>query len=291
MTAFGRASLATSFGRLVVEIQSVNRRFLEMSVSLPKELAHLEMDVRRWIAEAVGRGQVSVRIEAAFDAELPLKAVPNIALARQLKQAWQEIGEALGLTDTSQVITSLIAQETGLVHFEIDKSDDGTYRSALHHAVKDALKAFIAMRQREGEVLRDDILSRIKTIQHKVESIHQRAGLAAEKYRQKIQAKVQELVPGLADNEERVIREVCIFADRCDYTEEVTRFRSHLLQLLETIDSGKPSVGKTLDFLLQELNREINTIGSKAMDTEVSQGVVIVKAELERIREQLQNVE
>lgn len=291
MTAFGRATVIASFGRLVAEVQSVNRRFLEMTVQLPKELAHFEMDVRRWISESVGRGQVTIRVEASFEAVAPIRAVPNLPLARQLKQVWQELGTAISLEVDSQSLVTLLSQEDDLIHYETDLTDEAIYRDALHQVVQEALKHFSQMRKQEGQALASDILMRVEIIQKGLERIEQRAGQATEKYRQRLMAKIQEFVPELVDNEERVMREVCIFADRCDYTEELIRFKSHLQQLTSTVDSDKPCMGKTLDFLLQELNRECNTIGSKAMDSEIAQDVVALKAELERIREQLQNVE
>ncbi len=291
MTAYGRACLVTAFGRLVVEVQSVNRRFLEVSVVLPPELAHFEMEIRRWIGNAVGRGQVMVRVQAFFEASAPLRAVPNLHLARQLCTVWQELGQAVGVTVEDADLIQILAKNEDITRYECDVTGDHIYLVALQDAVTQALESFLAMRRQEGEALQRDISARSAALRASIEVISGRSGEATEKYRQRLMTRLQELLPDAIENEERLLREVCVFADRVDISEELTRFRSHLEQFDATMQSDKPSVGKTLDFILQELHREINTVGSKSADYAASQVVVEIKAELERIREQLQNVE
>ncbi len=291
MTAYGRACLVTTFGRLVAEIQSVNRRFLEISVSLPKELQHLEMDIRRWIGEAVGRGQVTVRIEAFFESDAPLQATANLPLAKQLGHVWKDLGLAVGVEIGGSDLIKLLAQNQDIIKYQIDLSDHDVYLAALKQAIEQALSTFLAMREQEGATLQADIIARVAYLKESVDRISGRIGQATEKYRQKLIARIEELVPRNPETEERILREVCVYADRVDIAEEVTRLRSHLQQFEEAACCDKPCVGKTLDFILQELQREINTLGSKAADQEITQVVVGCKAELERIREQLQNVE
>lgn len=291
MTAYGRASLATAFGRLVVEIQSVNRRFLEIALALPKELSHLEMDIRGWITEAIGRGQVTVRIQATFDTDAPFKASPNLPLAKQLRKAWDEIGSAISAEVKDSDLLQILANEEQLIRYELDLGSTGVYRSALQEGVNAALAAFIAMRRREGNALLTDMAARIQLLRSSLERIESRSGNATEKYRQRLQARIAELVPGGIEHEERILREICLFAERADIAEEITRFKSHLNQFDEVMQSDQPAVGKTLDFIVQEMNREANTVGSKAMDSDIAQDVIGLKSELERIREQLQNVE
>ncbi len=291
MTAYGRASLSTSFGRLTVEIQAVNRKYLEMSLSLPRELSSFELEVRRWIAERVFRGQVSMRIHAVFDKETPLHVVANVPLARKLKEAWDQIAAAVGVDGQSAFHLEMLAHETELLRYEADSQGEEAYRKPLKEALNIALDQFMEMRVREGEALYRDIKQRLNGLKERIEKIAPRAILATEKYREKLVARLQEFFPGTAENEERLLREICLYAERIDIAEEITRFHSHLDQFQIQLDSGTGNIGKPLEFLLQELLRESNTIGSKSSDLVVTHTVVEMKGLLEQIREQLQNVE
>lgn len=295
MTAYGRSSLNASFGYLTVEIQSVNRKHLDMLFSLPKEFARFEIELRNLVTSHVHRGQLTVRIQATYTNETPIKVVPNIPLAKELKTAWDAISQALGMNTSSHFHLEMLAHESELFSYHEELEQSSVYRDALHQGIQEALTPFLAMRKQEGEVLKRDILKRLALMRTYLEKIAARTENAPTKYRDKLMHTLSQI--GMVDNEleERLLREVSLFADRIDIVEELTRAHSHLIQLETTLNpeaekKGLP-IGKTLEFLLQEIFREINTIASKSLDTEISHTVVAFKGEIERIREQVQNIE
>lgn len=289
MTAYGRAHLTTAWGRITAEIQSVNRKHLELNIVLPKELSRFDTHLRKLLSAAINRGQVSIKITAFFDQAMPVTVSPNLALARQLKKAWEAIAKDLNLPKES-INLSLLAQEGELLRYEEAVENEENYKSALTQVVERALEEFLSMRTREGSSLQQDIVQRFGVIRNQTAQIADIAPQVTEKYRQKLSSKLQELFANLGDNEERLLREVSLFAERSDITEEITRLQSHLNQAEDLLQSTAP-IGKTLEFLLQEMQREINTTGSKAADVSISRLVVDVKSELEKIREQIQNIE
>jgi uncharacterized protein (TIGR00255 family) len=291
MTAYGRSSISSSVGRFAVEIQSVNRKHLELNVFLPKELTRFESDIRKLISRFISRGQVTIKLFAKFDTSTPVSVIPNLPLVRQLKAAWDEIAQEVGLDKKNSFSLSLIQNETGVITYGEDLQNEEVYRNIICQAIEEALKGFVEMRNREGKELQTDIEARLSKMQKWIVQIEKLAPGATEKYRQKLIERLNEVVPGTFENEERILREVCLYAERIDISEEITRFNSHLKQAEILINNNTGSQGKTFEFLLQELNREINTIGSKSSDVEVSKLVIEVKSELEKIREQIQNVE
>lgn len=288
MTAYGRASKETSLGRFFVEIQSVNRKFLEINCYLPKELSHFDVEIKKWIGEAVSRGQLNVKLAATFDEKIPFAAKPNIPLARQLKEAWDKIATELGAKGFS---LDLLVNEKNIISYEENFQDEELYRQAIKEAVQSALKELLEMKDKEGKALQNDIAKRLKNLQQWLDQIAQKAPGATTRYRQKLIERLEEVLPGSAENEEKILREISIYAEKIDIAEETTRFSSHLKQFSDLLDSDIANGGKTLEFILQEMNREVNTIGSKSSDIEVSRLVIEIKSELERIREQIQNVE
>ena len=293
MTAYGRGVYDFEFGRITVDIQSVNRRFLEVNVSLPRLLTRFEMDIRKQIAASIGRGMLSVSVGWKTDSHKAISVVPNFALARAIKGAWEQLAEDLWLP--KELPLALLTQEKDLLLHEELMVEESVYQKALSEAVAMALQALLKMKRQEGEALARDVRERLKILKQEIASIEALAPQATEKFRQKLVARLSELVAGCLENEERVLREVAVYAERVDIIEEITRFKSHLSQfectLNKPLEQTADSRGKVLDFFLQELLRESNTIGSKASDGVVAQHVVTVKSELERIREQVQNVE
>lgn len=291
MTAYGRASLNTKVGHFVVEIQSVNRKFLEVNVVLPRELNQFDIELKKWLMPYLARGQVSVKVSVAFEGAVPFVVRPNLPLARQLKEAWAEIAKELNLPN-EQFDLSLLQRVEGLLCYEENRDEEENYREALKQSLDIALKGFLQMKVQEGGVLQADIALRLEKMRYSLRTIEQKMPLATNKYRDKLVARLEELVPGgHVENEERILREIALFAEKIDVTEELTRFNCHLTHLGELIHSSSLSVGKTLEFVLQELNREINTIGSKSSDMDIARVVIDIKSELERIREQIQNIE
>lgn len=291
MTAFGRAAIVASVGRFVVEIQSVNRKFLEIQTNLPKELSCFDPDVRKWISASIFRGQVIVKVFVHFENVAPLTVTPNLPLINQLLAAWYRVGEELGAKPNKDQLFSLIANEEEIFRYDIDLENEKLYREPLREAIALALEKFSEMREREGKALKEDISGRLRDLTQWIDLIEFKAPDASNRYRQRLIEKLNEVLPGCVENEDKILREVVLFAEKIDIAEEITRFRSHLMQFHELLDSESQNIGKTLDFLIQELNREINTIGSKSSEITITQKVVAVKSELERIREQIQNIE
>ena len=291
MTAYARASKDSSFGRIVVQISSLNRRHLEVVVNLPREFNIFDTDIKKWVTAQIGRGQVSVDISVSFKEEGPIKVTPNLLLVRQLKKAWEGIASEVGAPLAQAADLTLYVGQENLLTFQQDLVQEDLYRESLRYVISDALQQFVAMKVKEGATLQEDILSRLEKLRSYIRLVSEKCIHTPEKYRQKLLARLQELVPTAMDHEERMLREVAIYSERVDISEEVTRFFSHLDQLEEVLRGQETTVGKKVDFLIQEINREANTIGSKSSEVEIARLVVEAKTELERIREQIQNVE
>lgn len=289
MTAYARASTKKSIGHVVIEIQSVNRKFLEINNVLPQELLFLDCEIKKWIGEYVTRGQINLRLFVQYENASPITVKPNLPLVRQIKNAWDAVAEELKVSEPFKL--ELLLQEKGILLYTEEFSEKEAYIKAIHETLALALTDLMEMKAKEGENLRKDIAQRIDNIQRFVEQIEVFAPDATKKYREKLIEKINEVHPGFIENEERILREICLFAERVDIAEEVTRLKSHLKQFNDLLKGEVASVGKTLEFIVQEMNREANTIGSKASLVEVSKLVIEIKSEIERIREQIQNVE
>jgi len=295
MTAYAHVCVISPHGRFVVELQSVNRKHLEINTFLPKELLRYDADIKKWIGMAVGRGQINVRIAVTFEGEGPLVVMPNLALARQIKSAWSSIAADLGLKNHEEGLVSLLSSNEDLLIYDENVQDEECYRIVLRDLIAEALQQFTEMKIYEGRSLCEDIEKRFAKIATLIKEIDEKTVGATNKYQQRLTDKLKELVEATPDLEERILREVCIYAERIDIAEELTRFNSHLQQVEKLLHPKEPtvnqSIGKPLEFLIQELNREVNTIGSKFSDLDVTRYVIDIKSELERIREQIQNIE
>lgn len=291
MTAYGRSCVISSLGRFSVEMQSVNRKHLEIQTTLPNEFLRFDSDVKKWISAVVGRGQVNVKIHVYFEEKGPLNVLPNLALAAQIQKAWHELAASLNIAIDDKGLINVLARTEGIMLFDEDLNDEEAYKELLHRAVDEALQQLSVMKNKEGKALYEDISGRLNTLSRLIKQIAEKAPGATTRYREKLKKSLEEVFEASIENEERLLREVCVFADKIDIAEELTRFDSHLVQMDHLLKSENQAVGKTLEFLIQELNREINTIGSKSSDADVSRWVIEVKTELERIREQIQNIE
>ncbi len=289
MTAYGHAHIETSIGRFVVEIQSVNRKYLEVNISLPKELWRFDTEIRKWISERITRGQVQVKVSAVFVKGQSLVVRPNIALAKQVKEAWDVIAEALHVAPMANV--DLLSHHSDILQYEEDDRVEEEVRDSLRETVNLALDAVMIMKKKEGAALQKELEEHLLTIGSQVEKITAQSDSSSEKYRTKLKERIEQVVPGSVENEERILREICLFAEKVDIAEEITRLKSHLDQCKNIMQSEQESMGKTIEFLTQELNREANTIGSKTAETEVSMLAVEMKGVIEKIRQQIQNIE
>lgn len=289
MTAYGRAMTSSLLGRIVVEIQSVNRKFLEYIVSLPPELQHLEMEIRKKVSQVVGRGQIIIKISSVYEGEAPVSVIPNIALAKQMKSAWETLAKNLNI-DASEFNLELLDRQQVLT-FHDNRIEDSAYSSLLFEALGGALSQLERMKVAEGSILQSDIQSRLKVMADVINQIERLSVDATKKLRQKLTDRIHEIVPGVVENEDRILREIAFYAEKVDVTEEIIRFRAHLERMDQFLSPSETTSGKTLEFLLQELGREVNTIGSKSQDATIAHYVVDLKSEIEKIREQVQNVE
>lgn len=287
MTAFGRGEISFDFGRMTVEVMSLNRRYLEINLSLPRHLSCHEIDLRKNVSSLIARGQVNVTINWFFEGKKPVELIPNLSLASELKKGWEQIAEHTGL----ELDLNILKSSGDTLFFEKPLEQKQTYH-ALKSALKIATAALVEMKQLEGEELGQDIDSQLKKIEKNLASVETLAPNATEKYRKKLNDRMEELS---FDVDDRVLKEIAIYAERVDICEELVRAQSHLKQfyalMASPLEGLKASKGKKLDFLCQELLREVNTIGSKSSLIEVSQLVIEMKADLEKVREQVQNVE
>lgn len=292
MTSYGRAVVDNHLGRFMVEIHSVNRKHLDVHVLVPGELLRFDLDIRQWLKKAFWRGRVSVRVVARFSELSPVHVEPNVAYAKELKSAWEQIAEATGTIGKFDL--SLLVRDVNLFSYieDLDEAHETECSETLKEAVEKALEECTKAKTKEGKILAEDIIKRLSKIDDIVKSIVEHSSDAESKYHNKLTERLEDLFKGDLENEERILREVAIFADRVDISEEIVRFGVHMEHLLELLNSDKDrAIGKNLDFLLQEMNREVNTIGSKSLDSMISGQVVEIKSELEKIREQVQNIE
>ena len=286
MTAYGRSKSRKKELDAVVEIQSVNRKGLDIQSYLPRELVRFDVDLRSWISEEIQRGQISVRLNLNAEA-----ALPSVDLLRKLKRQWEEIARELSF-DTKQAITlNFLMQQIALLPPTERGEEENKVEGALKALVEEALEELIQMKEREGRALAADISKRLKEIQSCIGQIRPRSEGSTEKYLHKLKEKLQSALEASEELDERLFREAVLYAERIDITEELTRLDSHLEQFSTYMQSKEKSVGRALDFLSQEMNREINTLSTKALDSEISHIAVKMKSELEKIREQIQNIE
>lgn len=288
MTGYGRAETADAERRVVVEVRSVNHRFSEVVIRMPKELGPLEERIRGLVQAKVSRGRVDVSVirEAFGGRRRRVEVDRELAVAYYSKL--KELGETLGLR--SQAKLDLIARLPDVFVIAEVPEDLERLWETLAPVVDQALVDMSAMREREGSRLRTDLVARLQIIEDHTAAIEERAPQTIEEYRRRLADRVREILPGVEIDEGRLATEVVLFAERSNVTEEIVRLKSHLAQMRQSLDQSD-AVGRRLDFLLQEMNREINTIGSKASDGQVAKVVIEVKSELEKIREQVQNIE
>jgi uncharacterized protein (TIGR00255 family) len=288
MTGYGRGECSERGFKITVEVSSVNRKQSEIAVNLPRDLEVLEAQIRDEINRVVARGRLTVRVAVQAAAGASNSHI-NTALARQYARELRALAKELKLTDF--VTLDLLARAPGVLQAAASISEADELWPATARALKQALQVMIKMREREGGFLARDLKARIAFMRKAVARVATRAPGVAERYRDQLIKRVKAAgleAPALED--ERLIKEVVYFADRSDVSEELTRLESHFHQFDDCVKSTEP-MGRTLDFLAQEINREINTLGSKANDGEISRDIVLLKAELEKFREQVQNVE
>ncbi len=288
MTGYGRGESDRHGVKISVEVNSVNRKQSDIVVNLPRELASLEPRVRLVVGERLARGRTNVVV--AFDpkAQNSRTLALDRALARSYHDGMCALQKELGVT--GEITIGMILQAPGVLKFAEDDSVPNEIWPALAEALDAALGELIKMRAKEGKHLAKDLIRRLKVLRQELKEIGKKHPALAERYRSALLERISKAGLELQPNDERLIKEVAFFADRSDVSEELTRLESHLAQFAHHLRKEEP-VGRTLEFITQEISRELNTLGAKAGDAEISRHVVAGKAEVEKIREQIQNLE
>lgn len=288
MTGFGEGTASSAGIQVVVELSSVNRKQLDINVSLPRNLVTLDAQVQNMIRQEFTRGRVSgiVRVDATDGFTGVVKV--DEKLAAKYVEGLRKAARKLKLNDDLGAET--IARLPGIVTVEQENLDAEHVSAGLEKALTKALRGLARMRLTEGKALEGDLRERIGLLEQKVKAIGKLAPTVVAGYREKLHQRLRDAGLDNLAADERIVKEVALFADRCDISEELTRLKSHLKQFRQLLHSSE-AVGRTLDFLCQEIFREINTTGSKANEVEITRLVVAFKTELERIREQVQNIE
>ena len=289
MTGFGRAECQDGDYSYKAEIRSVNNRFIEINTRLPKAFLDLELPLKKLVKSHCARGSINVTITLANANGNPgdWEIKPNLPLASQYVEALKEIQTSLGLEGKVN-IDSIIGLRD-IIKVE-PVTIDPAKESLLLNIAESALASLQKMREEEGKYLQNDLSERIDTIEKHAEQIKTRQPEIIQEYKARIKEKIKLLNDGIEIDESRLAQETAILADRCDITEEITRFVSHLKQFRKLFESTEP-MGRKLEFITQEINREVNTMGSKSSDIQVANLVIEIKSALEKIREQLQNIE
>lgn len=287
MTGYGRAEKENQLGRVVVEITTTNRRHLEIFLGLPKELASHESQYRERVGKHLKRGRAQVNIEFQSAPE-GMEFFLDLDLAKKYYEALQMLGNELKLKDDITLKDILSYKE--ILSFERSSVKNEELFHFIYEVLENALVELVDMRAREGDALGEDIVKRLRMIDVKVQEIQSLSPLAVERYQTKLKTKMAELLSSLEGTDERIMREVALMAERVDISEEVVRLKSHTQQFFSALDSQEV-VGRLMDFLTQEMNREINTIASKSSDLEISRLTIEIRNELDKIREQIQNIE
>lgn len=288
MTGFGTATAQTPGGRLAVEARSVNHRFSEILVRLPRDLTALEDRIRSLVQTTVHRGRIEVVVSRDDGARRPRAVRADADLAAAYARALRDVAAAVGVT--GELTLTQVAGLPDVLRVEDDRVDVESLWGVLQPAVTGATEALVAMRQGEGRRLAEDLVVRLATMDSHHAAIAGRSRQVVHGYGERLRARLAEVLGQVPIDEARLAGELALFAERSDITEELTRLASHLTQFRQTLQEDAP-VGRKLEFILQEMGRETNTIGSKANDLEITRAVIAMKGELESLREQIQNVE
>jgi uncharacterized protein (TIGR00255 family) len=288
MTGYGRGEAREEGKKFLVEIKTVNHRYSDIFIRMPRQIAFLEEKARDLIGKSLSRGKIDVFITYEDLGEESNLVLINESLARTYFKALEQLRDSFNLSDDISV--SLMAKFPDVLKVEQVEEDEDKIWQLLKSAIDKALESVIAMRENEGEKLKADLLERASRAGRIIEDVFVRAPDVVTEYKQKLEKRIKELLDQQTIDESRIAAEVALFADRCSIDEEIVRLRSHTGQLVRMCDESLP-VGRKLDFLIQEMNREVNTIGSKANDLIITKSVVELKSEIEKMREQIQNIE
>lgn len=290
MTGFGRATQIVDGLQCIIEIKSVNSRFLDLNIRSPKQVNSVEHSIRKCIQKNIHRGKVDVFVTLQDVADREKQFIINSSLKHQIQDLL--VSEGFYREPQEVPLSAVMAISNDWVQIQDSEVTEDVLQSLVTDTTTNALNALVSMRQSEGIHIQQDLLHRLSQMTNIIEDINSHKADAVIAYKENLRTKMMDYVEGLdiTANEDRLLQEVAIMADKTDITEEIVRFRSHVVQLTNTLKMDEP-IGRKLDFIIQEMNREVNTIGSKAMDITLTDYVVQLKCELEKVREQVQNIE
>ena len=290
MTGFGRATQIVDGLQCMIEIKSVNSRFLDLNIRSPKQVNSVEHSIRKCIQKTIHRGKVDVFVTLQDVGDREKQFIINSSLKHQIQDLL--VSEGFYREPQEVPLSAVMAISNDWVQIQDSEVTEDVLQSLVTDTTTNALNALVSMRQSEGIHIQQDLLHRLSQMTNIIEDINSHKADAVIAYKENLRTKMMDYVAGLdiTANEDRLLQEVAIMADKTDITEEIVRFRSHVVQLTNTLKMDEP-IGRKLDFIIQEMNREVNTIGSKAMDITLTDHVVQLKCELEKIREQVQNIE
>ena len=290
MTGYGRAQMTIDTMSITVELRSVNHRYFEFNSRVPRNYGFLDEKLKSFIGSIVARGKVEcyVSVENLEDGEVEI--LVNHSLANSYINALNELAERNDLALRDDLVISTLARNNDIFAVHKQEADEEKIWNAVKTVTEEAVAKFVSMREAEGEKLKADVLYRADEILKKVSVIEERSPETVKEYNDKLLARINEFLSDVQVDEQRILTECAIFADKVAVAEETVRLRSHIDQLRLFMDSNE-AIGRKIDFLVQEMNREANTIGSKAQDVTIARNVIDIKAEIEKIREQIQNIE
>lgn len=288
MTGFGRAEEIIDGRDIIVEIKSVNHRFFDFTSRVPRGYGFLEEKLRIVLQKRIARGKLDVFVDLQTLDDVSAEVEVNHSLAAGYLAALRELQRQYGLPDDITVGT--VARCPDIFTVRRAPEDEEKVWQEVRQVLKKALVPFFTMREAEGQKLKEDVLGRSAAILKIVEQIEERSPQTVEEYRRKLKDRIADMLGGADVDEQRILTEAAVYADKVSVAEETVRLRSHISQFTDMLESGE-AIGRRLDFLVQEMNREANTIGSKCVDAQIAHWVVDMKAEIEKIREQIQNIE
>ena len=288
MTGYGRCSETNENMEITAEIKAVNHRYFDFSARVPRQFGFLDEKIKQYVHSRVNRGKVEVYITVKLLENEAIAVEVNQPLAKAYVDALAQIQNEYNLENNTQPID--IARFPDVLNVKKEEQDEDEIFAAVKKVLEKAVDAFVEMRMSEGEKLKNDVLSRCETILGYVDFIEEKSPESVKNYRNRLEQKMKELLGDKQVDEQRLLTETAVFADKIAVDEETVRLKSHISQLNDMMNSGE-AIGRKLDFLIQEMNREANTIGSKCSEIEITKTVVEIKSEIEKIREQIQNIE
>ena len=288
MTGYGRATYEIDAREYVVEIKSVNNRYSDISIKMPRSISFLEDKIKKLISNAITRGKIEVFVSFTNNSDIGRNIEINREITKRYIEEMRKLASEQNINSNIEVID--VMKMPDVLNTKIDETAEEVIKDELITCTNEAITNFISMREVEGEKIKEDLEKRINVISEKINKINSISTGLVEEYIVKLEKRVNELLKPNVVDETRLTQEIVIYSDKCSVEEEITRMKSHISQFLSLLDKDN-SNGKRIDFLIQEMNRETNTIGSKANNLEITNYVVDIKTEVENIREQIQNIE